>query len=418
MRDIGEGTIRRIDWQELTPVVLFARVFRAAWNFRVLFFSMVGVLLTLFAGYMVNAALVLAKIDKEGGIESDNFGTVLQTPSPYSTPIYVAPLVDLQPMKSATFRENPIDFFRRLTERSVLVPWDVFSQSGLRLFSPTPTSWTDRGIALGWLLYLLVVWSFVGGLICRSAGLRYTLDQGDSLSNLFRFVQERGTGSLSSILIVSLGLCLFLGLMKLFGWFYALPFLNYPAAFLFPISLLFGFLFMVLGVGLFFGWPLMFAAVSVEGTDGFDAVSRMFSYVYQRPFHYLFYLVVGGVVGVIWFALVSLFIDGMVHLVISVGGLPPKVVTGSLSDLTLPRLGGNLTFPESVVLCWCIMAQLLKIAFVFAWFWCSSTATYLLLRRSVDGTPYHEIFRFGENAAPSRKLPNVGLDEKGTPPTG
>ena len=410
MRDIGEGTIRRIDWQELIPVVLFARVFRAAWNFRVLFFSMIGVLLTLVAGYMVNAALVLAQIGKEGGIENNNFDTVLKTSDLYSTPIYVAPFVDLQPMKSATFRGDPLDFLWRLAERSVLVPWEVFSQSGLRLFSPTPTSWTQRGIALGWMLYLLVVWSLVGGLICRSAGLRYTLDQGDSLSNLSRFVQERGTGYLSSILFVSLGLCLFLGLMKLFGWIYALPYISYPAAFLFPISLLFGFSFMVLGVGLLFGWPLMFAAVSVEGTDGFDAISRMFSYVYQRPFHYLFYLVVGSVIGVIWFALVSLLIDGMVYLAISVGGLPPKVVIGSLGDTTRPRFSDNLTFPESVVLCWCVMAQFLKIAFVFAWFWCVNTATYLLLRRSVDGTPYDEIFRFGANAAPPRKLPEIRID--------
>ncbi len=422
MRDIGEGTIRRIDWQELTPVVLFARVFSATWNFRVLFFSMFGVVSTLLAGYMINGVFLMAKINEERGIEDGSViprATVLaashRMDDLYATPVYVEPLIDFRAKQTASFREDPIGFAWRLTQRSVLVPWDVFSASGLRLFSLTPMSWTERGVAFGWVVYLLAVWSLVGGLICRSAGLRFTLDQGDSFSNLLRFAKKRGTGYLSSMLFLSLGLCFFLVLIKIFGWVYSLPYVDGPMAFLFPISLLFGFLFMVLAVGLFFGWPLMFAAVSVEGTDGFDAISRMFSYVYQRPFHYLFYLLVGGVVGVIWFVLISLFIDGMVYLAIHVGGLPPKVVIGSLGDLTLPRLSDDLTFPESVVLCWCAMAQLLKIAFVFAWFWSSSTATYLLLRRSVDGTPYDEIFRFGENAADPRKLPEVRSDEKGAP---
>jgi len=414
MRDIGEGTIRRIDWQELTPAVLFARVFRAACNFRILFFAMLGVLLTLLAGYLVNVAFY----DKESA-HDDCIVARPATPDVlshanelYTTPVYIEPLVDLRTKNSPALRDDPINASRQLTQRSVLVPWDVFSQAGLRAFSLSPTTWRQRAVTLGWMLYLLIVWTFIGGLICRSAGLRYTLDQGDSLSNLFRFVRERGTGYLSSILIVLAGLCLLLGCIKLFGLAYSLPYVDSPAAFLFPVALLFGFLFMVLAVGLFFGWPLMFAAVSVEGTDGFDAVSRMFSYVYQRPFHYLFYLVVGGTAGVIWFALVSLFVDGTVYLAVHVGGLPPEVVIGSFSDLTLPQLNADLKFSESIVLCWCAMAQLVKIAFVFAWFWCANTATYLLLRRSVDGTPYHEIFRFGENAAPPRKLPEIRTDEK------
>ena len=405
MRDIGEGTIRRIHWQELVPVVLFARVFRAVWSFRVLFFSMLGVLLTLLAGYVNNVA-----VGEKTGIADDRFNSVLQASEPYTTPIYILPMVDWRSMESTTFRKAPVEFSQSLVQRSVLVPWDVFSVAGLRLFSLSPTSWTGRAVALCWMMYLLVVWSFVGGLICRSAGLRFTLDQGDSLRNLLRFVQERGTGYLSSVLFVSVGLCLFLVLMQLFGWIYSFPYADYPMAFLFPISLLFGFLFMVLAIGLFFGWPLMFAAVSVEGTDGFDAISRMFSYVYQRPFHYLFYLVVGSVVGAIWFVPVSLFVDGTVYLAVAIGGFSPKVLIGSFSDLTNPQLLDGLTFPESIVLCWCAMTQILKIAFVFAWFWCSSTATYLLLRRSVDGTPYHEIFRFGENAAPPRKFPEVRID--------
>ena len=47
----------------------------------------------------------------------------------------------------------------------------------------------------------------------------------------------------------------------------------------------------VLLLGLIFGWPLMFSTISTEGTDAFDAISRSYAYVFQRPFHYLFYTI-------------------------------------------------------------------------------------------------------------------------------
>ena len=47
-------------------------------------------------------------------------------------------------------------------------------------------------------------------------------------------------------------------------------------------------------LGLLFGWPLMWATISAEGTDSFDALSRSYAYTFQRPLHYLFYVVVAG----------------------------------------------------------------------------------------------------------------------------
>ena len=63
----------------------------------------------------------------------------------------------------------------------------------------------------------------------------------------------------------------------------------------------------VLLVGMLAGWPLMWATVSVEGTDAFDAISRTYSYVYQRPARYLFYLFVAVVIGMVAWQVVALF---------------------------------------------------------------------------------------------------------------
>ena len=47
-----------------------------------------------------------------------------------------------------------------------------------------------------------------------------------------------------------------------------------------------------LAVGLAAGWPLMWPTISSEGTDAFDALSRSYAYVYQRPLAYLLYAVI------------------------------------------------------------------------------------------------------------------------------
>ena len=66
---------------------------------------------------------------------------------------------------------------------------------------------------------------------------------------------------------------------------------------LWPLALVAGLLMTLLLLGLLFGWPLMWATISAEGTDSFDALSRSYAYVFQRPLHYLFYIMVAAVIG-------------------------------------------------------------------------------------------------------------------------
>ena len=67
-------------------------------------------------------------------------------------------------------------------------------------------------------------------------------------------------------------------------------------------------------LGLLFGWPLMWATISAEGTDSFDALSRSYAYVFQRPLHYLFYALVAGVIGWLGWLLVQNFAAGVVWM--------------------------------------------------------------------------------------------------------
>ena len=67
-------------------------------------------------------------------------------------------------------------------------------------------------------------------------------------------------------------------------------------------------------LGVLFGWPLMWATISAEGTDSFDALSRSYAYTFQRPLHYLFYAIVAGFIGWLGWLLVQNFAAGVVWM--------------------------------------------------------------------------------------------------------
>lgn len=429
MRDIGEGTIRRIDWQELTPVVLLLRVFNVATGFRVLVLAMLGTLLTVAIGFWMNGLVsagrgdVVTLIDEGGRFIEEN---PRRNDRLYAQPNDLRSILDLKVENPVAFRHDPSKYLLQQAERSVLAPWDFFSTVGSRflahdwIFSKKRGAEDLRllknfGISFAGFIAVLTVWVFFGGMICRTVALRLTIDQAESSSESWCFMTQRGTGFFSSMLIVVTGILVCLIPIKIAAFCFSWPILNVLTAILFPLVLLSAFFAVVLAFGLLAGWPLLFAAIATEGTDGFDAVSRMFSYVYQRLFHYFFYWTVSAVFGLIGFLVVSFFADNIVFLTIAFDGFPETAAISSIAALTRPETTANLAFPETLVLCWCAMVQLMKTSFAFAWFWTSAVAIYILLRRSVDATPLLDVYRQGAAAEKPMPMPEITLDEKGAP---
>ncbi|GHT12525.1 hypothetical protein FACS1894170_07460 [Planctomycetales bacterium] len=316
MHDIGEGTIRRIDWQELTPVVLLLRIFNVSLGLRTMLPALIGTLLTL-------GILVLSG----GNLMQHHIG----------------------------MSGSGITAIRYLT-----IPGSIRFDSSAFI--------TVAGIYL--------VWTVFGSMICRTVAVRLTIDESESLPNQFRFFVQRASSLISFAVLLILGILCCLLPVKIAGWLASIPYLDYVMALTLPIPLLFAFFAAVLAVGLVFGWMLMFAAVCVDGADGFDAISRMFSYLYQRPLHYLFYWLYCMILGCVGYAVVALFFNAVLYLTLSLCNFP-------LQDTLTAR-------------CWLFLIIILPTAYCFSWFWTSSIAIYLLLRRSVDATPFNEIYRVKE----------------------
>lgn len=346
MNDIGEGTIRRIDWTELTPIVLLLRVFNIALGVRVLAWAMIGLWSTLLLE-SVSGISFLTNLVKQDSATVLNLG------------------------------------------RSAIILNNIWNTRFVIQQEPL------QGL---WLIAVLPIWIICGGMICRIVAVRLTIDESESTKNLLLFFRKRGMSFVSAHFLLILGILLCFLPVLFAGRLLAVPVLNYVVAVLFPLPILFAFFTVLLALGLAVGFMLLFAAVSADGSDGYDAISRMFSYIFQRPLHYVFYWICCGVLGGLGY-----------YLVFFVFTYPVLLLCGRFADVPCD----SFCVVEFFVKFWLTFLCSLQVAYVFAWFWTSSVAIYLLLRRSVDATPFNEVYRVSSPTV--RTLPTIKPDVQGAP---
>jgi len=214
-----------------------------------------------------------------------------------------------------------------------------------------------------------------------------------------------------------LGIAAIVVALCIFGIFNWIPFLaELWDGLLWFIPLTLGLLIAFVLVGLI-GWPMIHATLSTEGSDSFDALSRSYSYVYQKPWHYLWYAVVALTYG----AIVVFFVGLMGSLMVYLGkwgvGLTPGtnyfnrdpsylfvfaptsfgwrelLLQGSpITDPSSPGFTGRNYIGAGLVAVWLYLVFLMVIGFGYSYFWSASTIIYLLMRRKVDDTELDEVY--------------------------
>jgi hypothetical protein len=278
------------------------------------------------------------------------------------------------------------------------------------------------------ILWMLVVWAFFGGVITRMAVMQLSGKEGGGLREAVAFVRRRYLSYLLSPL-VPLGIIGFLLICCiLFGVIHWVPILGdfWDGIFWF-LPLLAGLLMTLLLIGMV-GYPMMYTTLSAEGSDTFDALSRSYNYVYESPWHYLWYAIVAIAYG----ALLTLFvvIVGSLTVYFAKWGVSKFPAWGadrspeylfvyapeSLGWKKLLTEGspvaiddyGNPIHPDyerymddyawynhagaAMVSFWTVLVFLLVIGFSYSYFWTASTQIYLLMRKRVDETEMDEVY--------------------------
>ncbi|MHC5036168.1 MAG: hypothetical protein ACYTHM_02540 [Planctomycetota bacterium] len=256
-------------------------------------------------------------------------------------------------------------------------------------------------VLLACILWMIFVWSKFGGAISRIAAVEIAKDERITTHEALQFAKKKYSSffwSPVSILIAFFFFYLVNTVGGLLGW---IPFLGPILVGLISIlAFLGGFVMLLIAIGGIFGWPLMAPAVSAEGTDAFDAVSRAFSYVYSRPWQYAFYWIVGGVYGIFCVGFVWVFTLLMVNLTFSSAQLgmgktlDPAIRTIFSFGESTPFKEGGVGAGIMTVLLGTLVVLIYGLGFSFlvSFFFSLRSLMYFILRKRVDNTEMTEVY--------------------------
>lgn len=291
---------------------------------------------------------------------------------------------------------------------SMFGPLRTVLQPAFGLFR-ADTNWSRLAYDLTRFLWVLAVWSFFGGAIGRIAAVQFAKGENIGLWSAVKFSASRFLDYFSAPLLPLGAVGVLWAVSSLGALLGRIPAVGpIIVGVLWGIGLLLAFLMVIVLIGVAVGWPLMFATINVEATDGFDGLSRAYNYVYERPWHYLWFTLVATVYGSVVISFVWLVGNAVVYLAIwclawgmgldaaseLVSELPPTVTgwvewfSGTRDRMNVILSGGWGTVLASL---WGGAVALLVMGFVHSYFWTTTTIMYFLLRRNVDGNDFDEV---------------------------
>jgi len=417
-----------IPWRRIFPWLHLTRAFWIAIDLRKLLLAAVGLLLTSL-GWLV--------------IDQLPFGQPVPSPDvqglwPWQWNLgYELPSrnVDLPGSALSEFRgvlDHPgVTLIQSLSNwQIVLHPLRSISEPCARLFRGSST-WAEIADAITRLLWGLIVWSVFGGAIGRIAAVQFAREQQVGIRAALRFSLSRFFGYLSAPLLPLSGVAVFWGLCVIGGWLGRIPGDVGDAILgaLWGLELVFGLIMAVILIGVAAGWPLMFATIGVEGTDGFDGLSRMYNYVFERPLYYLWQTGLALLFGSACTFFVWLMTQLLVHLaiwgvswghgyaetIVLVAGSPP-ITTGGQYSSPLRDIDPSVAIGAQLIRAWMCVLATLVMGFVYSYFWTSATIIYFTLRRSVDANDVDEVY-LEDEAEEDELLPLVGAAAMGSTAT-
>lgn len=384
------GVVRRVVWRDILPWLIIFRAFRISVSLPVLSLATIGWLLTP-VGSQIGSALFLGNAD----VVTTEWATPLNDFVSGSETLSAIP-----GMTTLTAASNPIslvyqhftDPFVQFFDRS-----NTVRESAYHLF---------RG------LWSIGVWAFFAGAITRIATVQLGREERVDLRSAVVYAARQYGWSFVAPFFPLFGVLLASIPLIVLGFIMRADAGMVVAGIAWPFALLGGLAITILLLGLLAGWPLMWPTISSEEHgDAFEAFSRSFSYVFQRPLQYLFYLVLAGLIGGVGWVLVSHVSEAVIELTYygaSWGATNERIDLVAFGDYT-----GTMGTGVGLIRLFDGLVRLIAMAFNFSFFFCVLTAIYLVMRRDVDKTDFDEVFV--EDSKPSYSLPPLKPDAEGEP---
>ncbi len=403
MKEENGGILRTVAWPEICPWLNIFRVFRIAIGVRVLVLATTGLLLTVGMWGLI-AAVLGPDSDSDTAtwinqhIE-DNWRVVTESlPDKPGLPEW--PVADTNDPDAENSRAPIMD--------SVVTVWLRLTEPLRRVLAASPR---ELFCLLLFGLTSLAIWAFFGGAITRIASVELACGERVPMGAALRHACSNFWSYFTAPLVPLLGIVLMAVPVWILGLIMNANLGVLLVSFVWLLALLAGLVMTLFLIGLLFGFPLMWGTISTEGTDSFDALSRSYAYVFQRPLHYLFYILVAAVLGALGWLLVWNFAACIIQLTYwsaSWGCGEPRI-----KELqTLVGVGG---VGFAILNFWVQCVKFIAVGFVYGYFWVAASAIYLLLRRDVDATEMDEVYLDEDADEQPYGLPPLAADQGGAP---
>jgi len=373
-------TVRAIDWRGVFPAFFLIRAMRIAFRPSLIGIGAVGIALSC-CGWWLGEQLFLGKTEHRLRAEVNLLESPLHSAAIGGVELEVVGLS----LGGATHGGVVESFANRF-----VVP-------AIRFFRPGITLKETAFLVFG-LLWQLAVWGLAGGVITRQAIIELATDEQPSLKESWDFVMQRFLFYIGAPLFPVLGVLLLSLPLLLLGFIMRADVGIFVAGIVWVLVAVVGLIAAWLLVGLALGWPLLWGAVSAEPDgDHFGAMSRMYSYVYQRPLNYLLYLVFVVLIGLFAGWLITTFAETALN--VSHWGVTWGMDAKQAADFasaTNPgrqpsRTGGSFGMGISMIRCVEHGVRSLAAGLGATFFWCSFAGIYLLLRKDVDDKELDDI---------------------------
>jgi hypothetical protein len=273
-----------------------------------------------------------------------------------------------------------------------IAPQVLGFSSLLRIDQPA-SEWFALLACLAW---GVIVWAWPAAIITRRAALELVREERIGFGATLRFVRRRLASYQGAPWLPTVGLLLITVPAALLGLLARSSVGLAFAGIVWPLVLIGALAAAVLVIGLALGWPLLWAAISVDGGDAFDAVSRTYSYVFDSVLRFVGYVALAALVGVAGYVGISVLAAVTLHLALW------TVSWGAGADWL--NTVGDLPFGLRAITFWSNGVWLVTNAYLPSYVLTAGTAIYLLLRFRVDGAELDQL-HFDE--PPAGALPPV-----------
>ncbi len=412
--------VEEIDWFTVLPFVRLFGAFRIAMGPSKLLTAMTLVISLCVLGHAIDALgrwrAFDGEIDRYANLSTQDYDRWLDSQRH-----------DAQPQIGvyATIQQFKTDAFTRLIDAATQLDFgfgQVLHQTNdnrhtvigsLRDLVTVLPSWlwhSHRGFLLTYGPAALAVCAILAAALARMTALHATREQRTSMLAAVRYAIARWVWFfLTPVLPLMLAGLMILAVAGFGAVFFNLPVLNVLGGLTFVVPLTCGAIATAVLVLLVAAGPLLYPAIAIEGTDGFDAISRAFGYVLGRPWRWLLFNLIMLVYGAMTYLLLGLVIDLILTVIHGcVGWWVIRDVSPGLNrlDAIFPAPQGHHVaegvpwsqlgiwdkVTAGMIGSWVYLTRSLLGAYAISFYMTANTWIYLLLRRGTDGTELDDVF--------------------------